>query len=181
MKNLDIEKLERKNIYKVPDEHFLQMQDQVFAKIAPKKQAKIFKLNWAYSAAAAVALIFGITFFVNQNDTEKNSSPFENTVANRETVAVTNSLSVNEPQNEVVVLEENSHPDLTLDVDRNQKETIAQTVVVKSENKNEVINKKEVIQNPEIQVDQILANFTSAELADLGKNTEQDIYLDLYN
>lgn len=181
MKNLDIEKLERKNIYKVPDEHFLQMQDQVFAKIAPKNQAKIFKLNWAYSAAAAVALIFGITFFVNQNDIEENSSPIENTVAKRETVSLTNSLSVNEPQNEVVVLEENSHPDLTLDVDRNQKETIAKTVVVKSENKNEVINKKEVIQNPEIQVDQILANFTSAELADLGKNTEQDIYLDLYN
>ena len=40
-------------------------------------------------------------------------------------------------------------------------------------------NKK--IQSAEIPMDQIIASFTSADLADLGKNTEQDIYLDLYN
>jgi len=42
-------------------------------------------------------------------------------------------------------------------------------------------NVKTAVQTPEVQVDQILSSFTSAELADLGNNAEQDIYLDLYN
>ena len=52
-----------------------------------------------------------------------------------------------------------------------------------SPKKTSFANQKEqkTSQNPEVQVDQILANFTSAELATVGRNTEQDIYLDLYN
>ena len=55
--------------------------------------------------------------------------------------------------------------------------TIAATNVERTTAK----KKEYVPQNPEIQVDQVLSSFTSAELADLGKNIEQDIYLDLYN
>ena len=68
MKNLDIEKLERKNIYKVPDGFFEQMQSQILNKTQPKQNAKIIKLNWVYAAAAAITLFFGITFVINQNN-----------------------------------------------------------------------------------------------------------------
>ncbi len=170
MKNLDIEKLERKNIYKVPDGFFEQMQSQILNKTQPKQNAKIIKLNWVYAAAAAITLFFGITFVINQNNQEEVMTQ----VSNGENKGATNSLSTNKMENKETValriLEE--------DLPANQKENEKPITIAEKQPKRE---NKIIPQNTEIQVEQILANFTSAELADVGKNTEQDIYLDLYN
>ena len=175
MKNLDIEKLERQNVYRVPDHFFEEMQLNVLSETRPKKEAKIIKLNWAYSAAAAVALLFGITFFVNQQDADTDLVSSEKQIANNVSVVATDSLPVDN-------LEKPTEQDLTNIVATNQTESTAPGDIVEQK-KSSLGNQEKIstFQNSDSQVDQILANFSSADLADLGKNTEQDVYLDLYN
>lgn len=172
MKNLDIEKLERKNIYKVPDGFFEQMQSQILNKTQPKQNAKIIKLNWVYAAAAAITLFFGITFVINQNNQKEEVMT---QVSNGKNKSATNSLSSNKIKDEATVALQVLEEDL---VSVNQKENAKPIIIAEKQTKRE---NKIIPQNTEIQVEQILANFTSAELVDVGKNTEQDIYLDLYN
>jgi hypothetical protein len=179
MKNLDIEKLERKNIYTVPDHFFDDVQARVLQDTVPQKQTKIIKMNWAYAAAAAVAMIFGITIFVNQGGPE---SPVitETRVSNLDNSSSAGSLTEDQPQNEATIAYQTLANDLTSVAPVNQKENAEPIAAAKTNAASAEVQKKGTVQNPEVQVDQILANFTSAELADLGKNAEQDIYLDLY-
>ena len=182
MKDLDIEKLERKNIYKVPDNFFEEMQMKVLLKTAPKKEAKIIKLNWAYSAAAAVAMIFGITFFVTQKDNGTEGITTTNQTARNENGSAINLVPNDQPKKEAVIAYQTLEKDLTNAVGTNQTESKATTAKVLTR-QIEAVEKNTVpaVQNPEVQVDQILASFSASDLADLGKNTEQDVYLDLYN
>ena len=178
MKNLDIEKLERQNIYTAPDHFFDDIQAKVLQETVHQKSAKVFKMNWAYAAAAAVAMIFGITFFLNQGG-EENTAVTENQALAVNAPAV-NTSPQTQVQNEATVAYKILENDLTSAASVNQKGNKEQFAVsTKAATSAEVQNKTNTL-NPEVQVDQILANFTSAELADLGKNTEQDIYLDLY-
>jgi hypothetical protein len=180
MKNLDIEKLERQNVYKVPDDFFAKVQEKVLAKTAPKKEAKIIKLNWAYSVAAAVAIIFGITFFVTQNR-DANQNPMQtNTIAKNTEPKILITENQKSQEKDATIAYRNFEKDLKEVIEKNQKKeqnNVASTSKKESNNK----KSKEFTANPEVQVDQILAQFSNAELADVGKNTEQDIYLDLYN
>ncbi len=172
MKNLDIEKTERKNIYKVPDGFFEQIQSEVLNEIQPKQNAKIIKLNWVYVAAAAIVLFFGITFVINQNNQKEE---LMTQTSNGENYDVISSLSNNKPENEEKIALQVLEEDL---VSANQKENTKPIIIAEKQTKKE---NKVIPQNSEVQVEQILANFTSSELADLGRNTEQDIYLDLFN
>ena len=179
MKNLDIEKLERKNSYEFPNDFFTKMQENVLKETTQKKEAKIFKLNWAYSSAAAIALLFGITFFVYQNSNDVSN--VKNTIVNNNYNSVTITLPNNKVKTEEAIDYESFEQNLTSVIENDQKIEVAIASTSKNENQQLEVMKKEAVKNSEIQVDQILAHFTSAELADLGKNTEQDIYLDLYN
>jgi hypothetical protein len=65
MKEFDLDKLERKNPYKVPENFFEEMQENVLKQTTKKKkETKVFKLNFSAvtSIAAALALVFGFTF-----------------------------------------------------------------------------------------------------------------------
>lgn len=181
MKNLDIEKLERQNVYRVPDDFFEGMQMKVLAETAPKKEAKIIKINWVYSAAA-VALLFGVTFFVNQKNTDAELVTTTKQIASNSNNVANISLPKDNPKNEVVVSDQIVKGNLTNVVATNQKQSTDSNDNVE-QNQSNLVNQEKttVTQNPDVQVDQILANFSSADLADLGKNTEQDVYLDLYN
>ena len=182
MKNLDIEKLERKNIYQLPDDVFEKMQANVLQETLPAKQGKIIKLNWIYSAAAAIALLFGLTFFINNDPKgEVNNSVSQTTPNVEESVAI-NTL----PSDKVVSekIENNREEVIPLKVETPKSEKIEAKSFAVSNQKpvqtlEQVSTKK--VQKAEIPMDQIIASFTSADLADLGKNTEQDVYLDLYN
>ena len=182
MKNLDIEKLERKNIYQLPDHVFEKMQAKVLAETIPVQQAKIIKLNWIYSAAAAIALLFGLTFYINNDPKE---TPV-NSVA-QTTPSIEESVAVNTLSNDKGVTEEiqnSSKVEVPVNVESNKvKKTEVKSFAVsnqKSVKASEEVSAKKV-QKAEIPMDQIIASFTSADLADLGRNTEQDVYLDLYN
>lgn len=182
MKNLNIEKLERKNVYSVPDRFFEEMQMKVLAETAPKKEAKIIKMNWAYSAAAAVALLFGVTFFVNQKNTDTEVVAATKQITNDRNTVADSSLPIDNPKKEDFVPDQVAEQDLTTVVASNQKEIKAPSAIVE-QNKNKIGDQEKTAatQNPDVQVDQILASFSSSDLADLGKNVEQDVYLDLYN
>ena len=179
MKNLDIEKLERKNIYTAPDHFFDDIQARVLQETLPKKQAKVIKMNWAYAAAAAVALIFGVTFFVTQDGESINTiSKEQSLTAVNNTEA--NALSESESHTEARIAYQTLENDLTSVAAVNRREDREPLAVSAKTGTSAAVQNKVNAPNPEVQVDQILASFTSAELADLGKNTEQDIYLDLY-
>ncbi|MBU4538862.1 MAG: hypothetical protein L6264_03300 [Weeksellaceae bacterium] len=180
MKNLDIENLERKNIYKTPDRFFDDIQAKVLRETAPQKQAKVVKLNWAYAMAAAVAMVFGITFFVNQSNDSENTAQLK--ASNIENGSANTTITEVKPQKEATVAYQTLQNDLTSTAQDNQKENERLVGVVSTKTTSADVQTKRITAPvSEVQVDQMLSNFTSAELADLGKNTEQDIYLDLYN
>ena len=70
MKKIDIDQLERKNLYKVPTGSFEDLQSKVLSGLHQKevkevkKQAKIVSIGWKYAAAAAIVLLFGLGFFM---------------------------------------------------------------------------------------------------------------------
>ena len=178
MKEFNLDKLERQNIFTHKEDFFAEMQNKVLAEIPQEKAGKVFKLNWAYTAAAAVTLLFGFTFFLT-------SAPAETPSVAQNEVEIKNTVSAAEqataPSEEAIalkVLEE----DLTSLENSNPKNTAAQKTKFTGETaKFAKQNEKEQVKTAEVQVDQILSNFTRAEIADLSQNAEQDIYLDLYN
>lgn len=184
MKNLDIEHLERKNIYKVPDESFFaEIQANVLKETEPIKETKTVKLNWMYAAAAAIAMVFGATFVINQNEKTEPQNFTATEISNQNTSVVNNSESRVKPDNEAKIAYQTLHDDLTSIELNDPKESKTIINVAESAETKRVASKniQTAVQTPEVQVDQLLSSFTSTELADLGNNSEQDIYLDLYN
>ncbi len=183
MKNIDIEKLARQNSYKTPDHFFDEMQRNVLQKVAPQKQTKIFAMNWVYYAAAAIALLFGLVFFINnstkvsnqqsiaQTPTEKiNTSPAITTNNNIEPVEkIAENIPNESSQEKIIIDQEYRAPKST---STNIEKTIA------ANTKPAIFAKKE---EKEVSVEQVLASFNSDEIIAISKNTEQDVYLDLYN
>lgn len=182
MKNLDIEKLERKNIYQIPDDVFENMQANVLQETFPVKKGKIIKLNWIYSAAAAIALLFGLTFFINNDPKETENTTVAQTSSNVETPVIISTS----PNDKVAIEQEQkidkSEASLKIIPPKASKTEVESFAVARQEKgqTSERVSSKNIDQT-EIPMDQIIASFTSADLADLGKNTEQDVYLDLYN
>lgn len=181
MKEFDIEKVKRENVFTEPEGFFEDMQRKVIAQTVPPKKGKIIKLNWAYTAAAAIALIFGFTIFIN-SDPAAEATPAVVTTTSAPAQSATYGLSVNSAIDSNANTKDIVQNDLTFEEQNYPKKTTKEAVIAKPQTAN-FASKKENIkpQTSELQVDQILASFTSAELADVGKNSEQDIYLDLYN
>ena len=187
MKNLDIEKLERKNIYTTPDNFFEKVQANVLMetvhKIKPQVQektiAKAPQKQW-WIAAAAVALIFGLGFFLN-NDKEVTPQ-----IAQTEQLPIHSEAATLKAEENSAVTADGAEkenfvePAKSLTFAENKNQTITPKVVVveskTTSNKNGPAKVKK-----EEQFDQVLASFTNEELAMLSKNMEQDVYLDLYN
>jgi hypothetical protein len=175
LNDFDLEKLERKNIYTVPEKLFENIQENVLKNVSPAKKAPIFKLNWAYAAAASLALIFGATFVFN-NDSPKGED-------SQTAVASSNQ----EPKTESEIAYETLKSDLTSVENNNQ------TVVNQDANKSfaqdeqnegqETATKtvKPVSKKEETQVNEYLDSFSNSEISELASNSTQDVYLDLYN
>ena len=180
MKEFDIEKLKRENIFKTPDGFFEDMQKKVLQETIPVKQGKIIKLNWVYSAAAAVALLVGVSVVMNSDPAIEGQSMTQ--IVPPDDNPATHTLSEIKPETEEVVALKILEEDLTSVAQTHPKRSTEPSTVSPKKTAS-FANQKEqkTSQNPEVQVDQIFANFTSAELATVGRNTEQDIYLDLYN
>ncbi|MBB6371272.1 hypothetical protein [Chryseobacterium shigense] len=177
MKEFDIEKLERKNIYKVPDHLFENIQNHVMNEVKTGKKAPIFKLNWMYAAAASLALIFGATYVFNSD-----SDPSKD-VSNSKTYAVNNQ----EPKTESERAYETLEADLTSVENNNQTVVNQGNKTIASNPENRVDNKtssqpvKAVAKQEETKMNEYLDSFSNSEISELASNSTQDVYLDLYN
>lgn len=182
MKEFDLEKLERKNIYTVPDNLFENIQERVMNDIKPEQKAPapVFKLNWMYAAAASMALIFGVTFIFNSNNDSADKG-----LNSKEEYA----MHKGEPQTEAELAYETLKGDLTSVENNNQtvgNQKNNTSLAVKSEggNEKEAVSQKitkPTIKKEETRMNEYLDSFSNSEIAELASNSTQDVYLDLYN
>lgn len=176
LNEFDLEKLERKNIYTVSENMYDDVQNHVINKVISRRQAPVFRLNWAYAVAASLALIFGATFVFTSDNEATKANGDENVV-----------YAVNEPKTESEIAYETLQSDLTSVENNDQK--------VEAQNDNKSIAKKETgkqqkieaqpvksaSKKQETQMNEYLDSFTSSEISELASNSTQDVYLDLYN
>lgn len=174
----DLEKLERKNIYTVSESMYDDVQNHVINKVFSRKQAPVFKLNWAYAVAASLALIFGATFVFNSD----NEPIKENGNAN-----AAYALNNSEPKTESEIAYETLQSDLT-SVENNNQTVVNQvdnkSIAQKGTGKQQKASTqpvKSASKKQETQMNEYLDSFTSSEISELASNSTQDVYLDLYN
>ncbi|WP_228462913.1 hypothetical protein [Chryseobacterium caseinilyticum] len=171
IRGFNVENLERKNIYKLPEHLFESVQNKVLAEIKVEKKAPIIRLNWAYTAAACLALVFGGSLVYNGISD----------------VAPANNLAEVTPKKESQIAYETLQADLTSVESDNQTaedQNIKPVVSHAAQNVNTVQKVKTVsasAKQTEKQMNEYLDSFTSSEIADLAVNGNQDVYLDLYN
>lgn len=192
MQNFDIENLERKNIYHVPEDFFAKMQHNVLAEVQ-QKQAPVIPIGvpaksrqpWWYGAAAAVALVFGMMFWLNAGD----EAP-KNTVASKqmETQKATVADQVQNQQTEeaVTVAEVESPKEKEISAPHLTKKKMEYPndirTVAKSESNTTRSNRGATpFSASEAQVaEEVIHSLTKDELSDLTILAENDVYLDLY-
>lgn len=172
--DFDLEKLERKNIYKVPENMFKNIQDGVMSKIKAERKAPIFKMNWGYAAAASLALIFGATFMYNNSDSPAIGDSNLNYTDNRTAPKKESQLAYETLESDLTSVE-NSNQRVERQADI--KPVVSQVVNNNSGNQ----NKKAVKTANEIHMNEYLESLPNSEIAELANNSNQDVYLDLYN
>lgn len=178
--SFDLETLERKNIYTVSEKVFENVQKNVTATLFPEKKAPVFRLSWAYAAAASLALIFGATFVFNLNDAPvKDQENFSAPYADNGQKKRTESETAYETLKSDLTSVENT--DQTIESNRNRRS-------LTKENRTEKISvttakqaAPAVSKENETQMNAYLDSFTNSEISELANNSTQDVYLDLYN
>lgn len=210
MKEFDIEKLERKNIYTVPENLFENIQESVLNGLDEFDLEKLERKNiytvsesmyddvqnhviskiiprkqapvFKINWTYAVAASLALIFGATFVFNSDNESTEDNGVAKTE-YAVNN----NEPKTESEVAYETLQSDLTSVESSNQK--IVNQSSNKSFAKDNTAKQEKIAAQPvksaakkqEAQMNEYLDSFTSSEISELASNSTQDVYLDLYN
>ncbi len=165
MENFDLDQLQKKSPYRVPENFFGDMQENVLKKTRKQghKQPKIFKINFSTitSVAAALALIFGVAFLWKTNQTEitKPSKILKDTLI------------------ENVSKKDDSVLDLTQKVEIQKEENEERLSLPE----NKPLAKNDIIGGNDNNYEQLLNSLTDDDITELSKNSDQDIYLELYN
>ena len=175
MKEFDLDKLERKTPYKVPENFFEEMQANVLKNTTnkEKKETKVFRLHFSAvaSIAAALALIFGFTFLWKTNQADIT------TPTNTDSMVI-----VKTPAKESNIFK---NQDLTTvsEVHQVAKEIQKQADIVSNTTTNTgtTSNIKMPAKTADLNYDQLLNSLTDEELKELSKNSDKDIYLELFN
>lgn len=179
MKNFDIENLKRHNIYSAPDGFFDDVQknvmDGIKAASAPEKKGRIIRLNLNYAAAACLLFICGLVAFFHFDGTVSTEPEPKMVNAAPERILPDTAASANiAVKNEIKKEAENTTAQIAASEPAKEKKS---TAVVKTSHKKtapvSAASKK-------AQFEQVMAELSNTELADMGKGAEQDIYLDLY-
>ena len=169
MKKIDIEKWERKTP-ELPENFFEEMQEKVLDKTirVEKQPVKRFKINPAWASAAAIAVVFGISFFVNFKN--KNVEVTQNPqMVQTENHSNLNQQQNTEPQIDVVVQE----------VTENQSYTEPKTSFA-GQSLDAVSEQKVKNLSTKLKMEEVLNVMSEEELQELATNYEQDTFLDLY-
>ena len=169
MKKIDIEKWERKTP-KLPENFFEEMQKKVLDKTVrvEKRSVKRFKINPMWASAAAIAVVFGISFFVNVKN--KNVEVTQNPqMVQTENVSTLNQEQSAEYQADVVNQE----------AVENQPYTESKTSFAGQSS--DVVSKQKVKNlSTKLKMEEVLNVMSEEELQELATNYEQDAFLDLY-
>ena len=169
MKKIDIEKWERKTP-KLPENFFEEMQEKVLDKTVrvEKQPVKRFKINPAWASAAAIAVVFGISFFVNVKN--KNVEVTQNPqVVRNENASTLNQEQGIEYQVDVVNQEAVENQPYT----ESKTSFAGQSLDAVSEQKIKNLSTK-------LKMEEVLNVMSEEELQELTSNYEQDTFLDLY-
>ena len=169
MKKIDIEKWERKTP-KLPENFFEEMQEKVLDKTvrAEKQPVKRFKINPAWASAAAIAVVFGFSFFVNFKN--KNEEVTQNPqLVQTENVSTLNQEQDAEYQADVVSQE----------AVENQPYTESKTSFA-GQSSDAVSEQKVKNLSTKLKMEEVLNVMSEEELQELATNYEQDTFLDLY-
>lgn len=187
---IDIEKLNRKTPYPEPSEDFFkQMQANVISQtvgknpIVVKKEAKVISLNFKWMAAAAVVLIAGITAFLGLNNEPEIAFAQQSVIvdsvykADQTTTDTTPDLMANNVATPKTTTKF-TKPKVSSANNAHQTKNIASS-------ENHVEDRQtyasETKRRAPMDVEKVLAAFTPDQLKDIDRNSEQDVYLDLYN
>ena len=169
MKKIDIEKWERKTP-ELPENFFEEMQEKVLDKTvrAEKQPVKRFKINPAWASAAAIAVVFGISFFVNVKN--KNVEVIQNPqMVQTENVPTLNQEQSAEYQADVVNQEAVENQPYT----ESKTSFAGQSLDAVSEQKIKNLSTK-------LKMEEVLNVMSEEEFQELATNYEQDTFLDLY-
>ena len=169
MKKIDIEKWERKTP-ELPENFFEEMQEKVLDKTvrAEKQPVKRFKINPAWASAAAIAVVFGISFFVNVKN--KNVEVTQNPqMVQTENVSTLNQEQNTEYQADIVNQE----------ATENQPYTEPKTSFA-GQSSDAVSEQKIKNLSTKLKMEEVLNVMSEEELQELTSNYEQDTFLDLY-
>ena len=182
MKNFDIDKLERKNIYKTPENFFDKIQENVLYDVQLNKKetgkpAKIFKLNWGYAAAASVVLLFGLTMFLQQEDNLVEGNTQSQSITTTKNTKPEATIAYETLANDIEIVEqENQKPEKISTSEKIEKKS--ESVAIASTT---IKQNKSIPVVSEAQFEQVMAGLSYTEIAEVGNGAEQDVYLDLYN
>lgn len=189
---IDIEKLNRKIPYPEPsDEFFKIIQDNVISKTigektpVVQKEPKVFSLNFKWVAAAAVVLIAGITAFLRFNDNPEISMTQQSSIV--ENVSETGQL-IQQKSTELIAknnISTETHTEISKPKYFKTHSELMSSSGTKSSSDSNIIDRQDyaVVANKksDLDVEKVLAAFTPDQLKDIDRNSEQDVYLDLYN
>ena len=169
MKKIDIEKWERKTP-ELPENFFEEMQEKVLDKTvrAEKQPVKRFKINPVWASVAAIAVFFGISFFVNFKN--KNVEVTQNP----QMVQTENHSNLNQQQTT------ESRIDVAgQEVTENQSYTESKTSFAGQSS--DVVSEQKVKNlSTKLKMEEVLNVMSEEELQELATNYEQDAFLDLY-
>lgn len=207
MKDFDLEKLERKNIYKVPENLFEDIQGKVLSGLNDFDLEKLERKN-IYTVPEK--LFENIQENVLNNVLPAKKTPifklnwgyaaaaslalifgatfvFNNDNSKEADSQATVASNIQEPKTESEIAYETLKSDLTSVENNNQ------TVVNQPDNKSFAQDNengeqktatqtvKPVSKKEETQVNEYLDSFSNSEISELASNSTQDVYLDLYN
>jgi len=168
MKKIDIEKWERK-MPELPENFFKEMQEKVLDKTvrAEKQPVKRFKINPVWASVAAIAVFFGISFFVNFKN--KNVEVTQNP----QMVQTENHSNLNQQQTT------ESRIDVAgQEVTENQSYTESKTSFAGQSS--DVVSEQKVKNlSTKLKMEEVLNVMSEEELQELATNYEQDAFLDL--
>ena len=169
MKKIDIEKWERKTP-ELPENFFEEMQEKVLDKTVrvEKQPVRRFKINPVWASAAAIAVVFGISFFVNfkNKNVEVTQNPQMVQAGN---VSTLNQEQNPEPQIDVAGQEVKKNLSYT----ESKTSFAGQSLDAVSEQKIKNLSTK-------LKMEEVLNVMSEEELQELATNYEQDTFLDLY-
>ncbi|MHA6726550.1 hypothetical protein ACX3PU_00630 [Chryseobacterium sp. A301] len=195
MNNFNLEELERKEIYQVSDSFFKEVQDKVLQntielEVSKKKslptKGKVIPLsfNWSYAAAALMVLLgLGVILKLNLNPQEEKLQTLVTTNSTSEVsstdVKDPSSITLGTDTQSIAQVEESTLGSQSTELSRGEE--LRTAVPQRSSTRPTVVSKTvRSAAIDQVAMEQIITSLSSADLAELSRDAEMDVYLDLY-